>query len=532
MQNGPMRILLLVTSGRLCRWHLDLARRLEADGHDVLLRFRSGPALLPAALDLLTQCEAMLLRRRTTGPSDRLDDREADRLRRDGGHQTSDIVIDLTGEAEPVEGATLVPLYDGTPGDVALAAILLDRRLPTVSIAAVGPDGLAVIDEARPAVERPDVFLVGRDAVCGRLPGMIRRVVADRCGPGGNLVDLMLRAHPRPVTRTDPARFLLGSVAAVAGRKLKRLLVRDDHWHIGLRRLARPEDGVAHRLDWPSTCYAWIDDDRRRYYADPFLFERDGVTWLFCEEYPYATRKGIISAAPLGPDGRPLHAPRPVLEPRCHASYPFVFAHAGEIWMIPETSNALTLELYRAVEFPWRWEFDRTLLDDVSLADATIFAKDGRFWMTAAYQEPATSSWDTLAVYVADDKLGPWRPIAAEPLLIDAAVVRPAGKVFEHDGELFRPAQDCRAGYGSALSICRIDAIGEGRFEQTLIKRLAPPSGGPALGVHTLNTLGAIETIDACGPRPRFSRVEAAAGAGAAGSLAAASLGAITILGG
>ncbi|MFX5785394.1 hypothetical protein ABTE36_23145, partial [Acinetobacter baumannii] len=78
-----------------------------------------------------------------------------------------------------------------------------------------------------------------------------------------------------------------------------------------------------------------LADDGGRYYADPFLFIADGRTHLFVEEFDQMSGKGLISASVLGSGG--FERPKPVLETQSHLSYPHVFAHAGAIWMIPES---------------------------------------------------------------------------------------------------------------------------------------------------------------------------------------------------
>ena len=67
-----------------------------------------------------------------------------------------------------------------------------------------------------------------------------------------------------------------------------------------------------------------------------------------------------------------------------HLSYPFVFAHDGELLMIPETSAARRVELYRAFDVPGSWERQAVLLDSIDAADATVLSHDGRLWLFAA----------------------------------------------------------------------------------------------------------------------------------------------------
>ena len=252
------------------------------------------------------------------------------------------------------------------------------------------------------------------------------------------------------------------------------------------------------RQDWGGGEWSWLADDRARYYADPFPFEHEGRLYLFCEEFPYATGKGVISVAALDAQGR-AEAPRVVLEADCHLSYPVVFRHAGEIWMMPESSGGRRLDLYRAERFPDRWVRDRTLIEGLDISDATPFEAGGRWWLTATTGEGG-SSWDCLSLFSAPDLLGPWTRCRDDPVLVDASCARPGGHVQAIGGALWRPAQDCVGGYGRGLALCRIDHLGADGLRQTVAARLGPPPGAPPDGVHTLNLGGGCEFIDAVGP--------------------------------
>ena len=45
-----------------------------------------------------------------------------------------------------------------------------------------------------------------------------------------------------------------------------------------------------------------------RFYADPCLWTHQGQNYLFLEEYPFHTCKGVISCLRLDNSGRPDHA--------------------------------------------------------------------------------------------------------------------------------------------------------------------------------------------------------------------------------
>ena len=113
--------------------------------------------------------------------------------------------------------------------------------------------------------------------------------------------------------------------------------------------------------DWSGEGWRLLPDDGRRYYADPFPLLIDGRLHVFFEDLDLATRHGVISASVLGPDG--FSPPRTVLARPYHLSYPQVFADGDGVYMLPESSGARRLELWRAERVPDRWALDTVLLE-------------------------------------------------------------------------------------------------------------------------------------------------------------------------
>lgn len=485
---------LLLPRGASQRWHIALCDRLVQAGRRVGLRAVSG-AEPPLALRLCAEFERIVYRRRGASLCDAIDDMQLADVDADDV-----LVIDLTGAPEPAIGA-IAPLYDGAPGDAARDAALLDGRMPHLALARVRENGFEMLSQGLPAHERPWSLNVGREAVAARLLALTPLALRDP-GQGD------LHAAKKHVAHRGPVSFVAAALAARASARLSRLVAHDHHWRVGWRRLST-DGGVMTRHDWSGDVWTWLADDRARFYADPFPFMHEGRTYLFCEEFPYATGKGVISVAALDAQGR-AETPRVVLEADCHLSYPLVFRHDGEIWMMPESSGGNRLDLYRAESFPDRWVRDRTLIAGLDLSDATPFEAHGRWWMTATTGEGG-SSWDCLSLFSAPGLLGPWTRCGDGPVLVDASCARPAGLVQTIGGALWRPAQDCVGGYGKGLALCRIDHVGEDGFRQTVAKRLGPPPGAPPDGVHTLNIGGGFEFIDAVGPaRKRDGRDEGA----------------------
>lgn len=476
---------LLVPERGALRWHLALRDKLEKSGAQVFMATGQGPAT-PPALRLCEQLERLLFGTRGAGLCDSASD-----VRFDAGPTTEGtFVFDLTGSDTPPTSA-LTLLYDDAPGAAARDAALLDGRMPRLSIARALADGYEILAEGLPAHERPWSLRSGREALAARVLTLAPLALR-------NVREGAVRGRGRVVSRRSPLGFFAAAFVGRVQARLARLTVHDGHWRVGWRPLT--DAGVMARQAWGAGAWSWLADDRQRYYADPFPFEHEGRLYLFCEEYPYATGKAVISVAEVDGPGW-IATPRVVLEADCHLSYPLVFRHEGEIWMMPESSAGDRLDLYRAERFPDVWVRDRTLIEGLAISDATSFEAGGRWWMTATVTEDGGSSWDCLSLFAAPGPLGPWTRCGDAPVLVDASCARPAGAVQSIGGALWRPAQDCVGGYGAGLALSRIDHVGADGLRQTVTTRLAPPPGAPPDGVHTLNAGGGFEFIDAVGPQ-------------------------------
>jgi hypothetical protein len=503
------------------RWRVDLAECLEALGHEIVLGHEVGLAQATLAQQAVSA--------RRTAPNDKAAGAglsilvRLERLlygvalplrsepvawpaRLPKSRQSRDLVIDFDGEAQGLAGdaASLIPLYDGKPGEAAAMLAILDGRAPLLSISLrrPGDGGARPVATALPALEEPRIFTLSLERVLRQMGALIERTVESLAAGG-------LDAEEPPVSLLPPSpmpgaigacAFLAKSLKGKIADRLTRLAAHQNHWRIGWRWTRGDE--ISSHLALPSASYSFLADDARRFYADPFVLWRGGLAHVFCEEFPYATGKGVISVFTIGRDGAATR-PRIVLERPYHLSYPMLFEREGQVFMIPETSANRTVEIYRAMRFPDQWVLESTLLRDVSAADATLLEQDGRLWLFAALAETGGSSWDTLGLFHATKLMGPWTPHAANPVLVDAGSARPGGMMFERDGTLIRPAQDCRGGYGSALSLCRVDRLDPMHYAQTVMARLAPRPNWAAEGMHTLNAAGGLEVIDCVGWRPR-----------------------------
>jgi hypothetical protein len=244
---------------------------------------------------------------------------------------------------------------------------------------------------------------------------------------------------------------------------------------------------------------------RDRYWADPFVLERSGRHYVFIEEKVYAVGRGHIACLTLAEDGRILDQ-QTVLQAPYHLSYPFVFEHLGEIYLLPESAQHRTLDLYRCTRFPDRWEPAGTFLRDVYAVDATLLEHAGKWWLFANLKEAGGSSWDRLHLFYADSPLAKsWTPHPANPIVNDLSSARPAGRIFRRGPDLIRPSQDCSRRYGYAVKFNRILTLDEGAYRETTEAALVPPRGSEIIAAHTWNSAGGLTFIDALIRRRRFN---------------------------
>ncbi|HXF80987.1 MAG TPA: hypothetical protein VN598_19115 [Usitatibacter sp.] len=248
-----------------------------------------------------------------------------------------------------------------------------------------------------------------------------------------------------------------------------------------------------------------LDPPKDRFYADPFPLQHQGRSYIFFEELPFAAGKAHISVVEVDREGR-ASEPMRVLERDYHLSYPFLVEDGGELYMIPETGQNRTVEIYRCVEFPARWKRERVLLDGLFAVDATLHREADRWWMFANVANPGAEIHDELCLFGAESLLGPWSPHPRNPVKSDVRNARPAGRLFTQGGKLYRPAQVCAPLYGSGVAMNRVTRLDARAFEEEEERRILPAEASGVIGLHTVNRAGSLSVIDAFVRRPRFSR--------------------------
>lgn len=263
---------------------------------------------------------------------------------------------------------------------------------------------------------------------------------------------------PRPeweLLRRSQRRLLSprGVPAPVSGRRIWR------EWSIGVYsgnsplRLV-PAEGVVN----PVLTAAQVSEVPAQFVADPFMI-KVGQRWhMFFEVWNLQSNKGEIGLA-ISDDTKSWVYQRIVLTEPFHLSYPYVFAHDGGYYMLPETFVANSVRLYKATRFPVEWTFVGTLLDGADYVDSSLFHANGRWWLFAGTGIPPYRA-DTLHLFCAEDLLGPWRRHRKSPVVRgNVRIARPGGRVLVRGGRIVRYAQDCDGGYGLRVRALEITEL-------------------------------------------------------------------------
>lgn len=249
--------------------------------------------------------------------------------------------------------------------------------------------------------------------------------------------------------------------------------------------LKRPEFQTEYVL--PATYKVWQ--------ADPILVDHGEKTFLFYEAVE--NEKGRLEVAEVNPDCTVSDA-RAILEDDCHYSYPFVFRRGQEWYMIPESSAAEEVRLYKAYDFPYDWRLEQILLRQ-KCVDTTAFEKDGNWYLLTFLLDEGTEKVYPRAYRIVwGEKEQQLLPLRWEEF--DCLNTRGAGPVVKTDGGYYRPAQKSQEQrYGDSLTFFRIENDGIA-YRETAVGALLPEAvtakGVWLDGLHTYCASERFEAID------------------------------------
>jgi hypothetical protein len=242
-----------------------------------------------------------------------------------------------------------------------------------------------------------------------------------------------------------------------------------------------------------------------RFWADPFVVKVKNKFYVFYEELIYSENKGRISCLEIDANGIVSNF-QTVLEKKYHLSYPFIIEHEKSFYMIPETGENNTIELYKSLSFPNNWSLKKILIPNIIAYDSTILEHNSKYWLFTNVKNPKNNStWDTLHLFYSDSLLDDeWKPHPLNPIVSNISFARPAGNIYKKDNKIYRPAQNCSLHYGYAIEIREITVLDEYNYAEESLKSIYPSWDKNIKSIHTINSLDGITIVDAKIKRKKY----------------------------
>ncbi len=241
-----------------------------------------------------------------------------------------------------------------------------------------------------------------------------------------------------------------------------------------------------------------------RFWADPHIIKQNDMYYIFVEEFLFNTNKGHISVIEIDKQGIYKKANK-VLETDYHLSYPFVFEFGEKIYMIPDSHDNRTIELYECSEFPYKWKHKMNLMDDFDAVDTTLLHYNDMWWMFTAVKEYEGAARDELYIYYSNDFLtSSWAAHPLNPVISDVRRARPAGRIFKREGKIYRPSQDCSHHYGYGFHIHEVEVLTETDYSERVVTSARPDWEKNIISTHTFAYETGLTVIDALMRRPKL----------------------------
>jgi methionyl-tRNA formyltransferase len=265
--------------------------------------------------------------------------------------------------------------------------------------------------------------------------------------------------------------FFLKLISRNIFRKLK---INNFNWHIAIAKKKNSKEIKNYKI---------VPNRKGFFSADPFIINYLGDEYVFFEEASLKNSLGHISYLKCNDFSKRGIA----LKENFHLSFPNIFYHENEIYMLPETRKSNSIRLYKCINFPDKWELKSVLLNNISACDSEIFYFENRFYLfTNVSKNENLSNADNLCIFTSNNILGPYEPHKMNPISRDCRNSRMAGRIVKEGNDIYRIAQSGEFGYGSAIVINKIKKLNDSEYEEMKVQMIYHTTLKEK-GLHTLN---------------------------------------------
>lgn len=260
--------------------------------------------------------------------------------------------------------------------------------------------------------------------------------------------------------------------------RLRKYII-DGEWQIAIKKMG-------------STNYTLIPNLFNYWFADPFVVEVNDKVFVFCEGYNKLKDIGSIFCIDL--NGKKT-VYREIIKQKYHLSYPNIFKYNGEYYLIPESSENKTVELYKCSNFPYKWDKVSDLLIDIHCVDTDIQIRESSIDLVT---QELIEGRKYFSIYNYNFNTKLLTLISKEEDANDEH--RNGGNIYVENGQSIRPTQYMGEYYGEKI-ILRVhkgkieDCKPIGEIRPKDIKDLST-SGLNITRVHTYNRSANYEIVD------------------------------------
>lgn len=248
---------------------------------------------------------------------------------------------------------------------------------------------------------------------------------------------------------------LLGAliiVVLIMNYRYPFMVATGGHWSVGYQEASQISDLKVRPIN--IITYQQVNsltEEEISYIADPFFIREQDTFYLFTE----IKGKDNANIALFTSEDRVNYSYEGiVLDETFHLSYPQVFLHEENFYMLPETKGANQVLLYKAENFPYSWKVEDTLIKDRALKDATILLSDDLNLLVAVDDELKQ------IMFKADSLTGKWNEVKEfAPRWGNES--RPGGRFVSINGDWYLPLQNHSEGYGTGISLYKLLITGE-----------------------------------------------------------------------
>ena len=171
----------------------------------------------------------------------------------------------------------------------------------------------------------------------------------------------------------------------------------------------------------------------------------------------------------------------------------------SHIYMIPESSENGDIRLYKSIDFPLKWEFEKQLMVDVDAADTMLF-KNNETWflLTNICSAKLGDHQSELHIFYSEDfKIGEWKPIESKnPVIFDSLKARNGG-FFSHNGKLHRINQvHGKAHYGKSFNVNEIEVLSKESYAEKAVSMVQPNFKDSSTSTHHFNANAEVAVVD------------------------------------